>query len=286
MRSDIIIVVLANVAVSGGLIWLVTRDRIDWRLGILGFLLALRLTQSLPGWGQWFWNLSPVPWVVKTYFHQYLFIIIPGTIVGDLMLRYRSAPPTNPTPDVRHFFIAATGIVFALLLLYGLKTRAVGTTTLAAVLLCVIVWQCVKTLPGAAGALLRGLMGWGIFWLLLGLAFEPYEGGIKKDRATVSYYFVTSGLAAMVLGSLFVVIDMARIKRGFGLLIATGQNPLVAYAGVQSFVAPLLSLSGIAPWLAQFTPTPWLGALRGGIVTWLTALPGAWAAKRNLLLKT
>jgi predicted acyltransferase len=118
------------------------------------------------------------------------------------------------------------------------------------------------------------------------LAFEPYEGGIKKDRATVSYYFVTSGLAAMVLASLFVVIDMARIKRGFGLLIATGQNPLVAYAGVQSFVAPLLSLTGIAAWLAKFTPTPWLGVLRGAFVTWLTALPGAWAAKRNLLLKT
>jgi predicted acyltransferase len=286
MRSDIIIVVLANVAVSGGLIWLVTRDHIDWRLGILGFLLALRLTQSLPGWGEWFWNLSPIPWMVKTYFHQYLFIIIPGTIVGDLLLRYRNAPHTNVTPDARHIFIAALGVVMTLLLLVGLKTRAVGPTTITATLLCLILWQAAKSLPDAAGALLRGLIGWGIFWLLLGLAFEPYEGGIKKDRATVSYYFVTSGLAAMVLASLFVVIDMARIKRGFGLLIATGQNPLVAYAGVQSFVAPLLSLTGIAAWLAKFTPTPWLGVLRGAFVTWLTALPGAWAAKRNLLLKT
>ena len=37
------------------------------------------------------------------------------------------------------------------------------------------------------------------FLLLLGLCFEAYEGGIKKDISTYSYYFVCSGLALFCL---------------------------------------------------------------------------------------
>ncbi|MFM7461413.1 MAG: hypothetical protein ACKO15_11325, partial [Burkholderiales bacterium] len=124
------------------------------------------------------------------------------------------------------------------------------------------------------------------FWLMLGLAFEPFEGGIKKDKATISYYFVTSGLAFMLLVSLMAIIDLGRIRRGFGLLIATGQNPLVAYAGVQSLVPPVLTITGIAGVIEKFTATPWLGAVRGGFYTWLVAAAGAFLARRGILLKT
>ncbi len=42
-----------------------------------------------------------------------------------------------------------------------------------------------------------GIFQWGVSWLLLGLVFKPYEGGIKKDHATVSYYFLITGLGVL-----------------------------------------------------------------------------------------
>ncbi|MFM7294659.1 MAG: DUF5009 domain-containing protein [Burkholderiales bacterium] len=285
-RSDIIILVLANVAVTGSFIWLFTRHKLDWRIGILAFLLALRLTQSLPGWGQWTWNLVPKDWawIGTVYFQQYLFIIIPGTIAGDMLLRHRSM--ADGKVQANFVITAWIGVAMCVLMLVGMKARLVIETTLAAMTLSAIAWWQLRNAQDNTAKLLRALFGWGIFWLMLGLAFEPFEGGIKKDKATISYYFVTSGLAFMLLVSLMVIIDLGRIRRGFGLLIATGQNPLVAYAGVQSLVPPVLGITGIAGVIEKFTATPWLGAVRGGFYTWLVAAAGAFLARRGILLKT
>jgi predicted acyltransferase len=300
-RSDIIILVLANVAVTGSLIWLATRDRLDWRIGILAFLFALRLTQSLPGWGQWLWNLSPAPWIGTVYFQQYLFIIIPGTIAGDLLLRWirartnaaGAATQLHDAPSSRgtarfDWALAVIGLAMTLLLLIGMKSREVVPTTIAAIILSAAgIWLARGMSRGdESRATLRSLFSWGVFLLLLGLAFEPYEGGIKKDRATMSYYFVTSGLAFMTLMSLMIVIEIKKVHRGFGLMIATGQNPLVAYAGVQSLLPPLLAITGLGAVVESLTKAPWLGALRGAIYTLIIAWAGAWCAKRGILLKT
>jgi predicted acyltransferase len=288
-RSDIIILVLANVAVSGSLIWLATRDKLDWRIGILAFLFALRLCQSLPGWGQWLWNLSPAPWIGTVYFQQYLFIIIPGTIAGDLLLRWRAQP--EPSATTKQWGVAALGVGMTILLFIGMQMRWVVPTTIIAMTFAAVGWWLLgwraPTQSESDGSkVLRQLFGWGIFWLMLGLAFEPYEGGIKKDRATMSYYFVTSGLAFMLLVSLMVIIDLGRLRRGFGLLIATGQNPLVAYAGVQSLVPPVLAITGLSGVIEKITATPWLAVLRGAFYTWLVAVVGAALARRGILLKT
>jgi predicted acyltransferase len=299
-RSDIIILVLANVAVSGSFLWLWTRDRLDWRLGLLTFLLALRLTQSLPGWGQWTWNLVPKEWawIGTVYFQQYLFIIVPGTIVGDLLLRYqRSARQAAVGAATGAQHVAAwIGLALCVLMLVGMLSRMVVEASIAAAALCALGWWQLGGLRVAkrneapedhpAAQLLKSLFGWGAVWLMLGLAFEPFEGGIKKDRATLSYYFVTSGLAFMLLVSLRVALEHSGWRRGWGLVVATGQNPLVAYAGVQSLVPPLLALTGVGAQIASITATPWLGALRGAFYTWLTCWVAAFAARRGWLLKT
>jgi predicted acyltransferase len=295
-RSDIIILVLANVAVSGSLIWLWTRDRLDWRVGLLAFLLALRLTQSLPGWGQWTWNLVPKEWawIGTVYFQQYLFIIIPGTIAGDLLLRYQRMAAQQPIAPASgaQLLAAWLGVALCALMLVGMQSRMVVQATLAAALLCALGWwqlggfRAVQANNNASAQLLRSLFGWGAVCLMIGLAFEPFEGGIKKDRATLSYYFVTSGLAFMLLVSLRVALEHSGWRRGWGLVVATGQNPLVAYAGVQSLVAPLLALTGLGAMVSSITATPWLGALRGAAYTWLTCSVAAFAARRGWLLKT
>ena len=71
-RSDIIIVVLANMAVFGSLVWILTRNHLLPRLGILGILLAIRLSNMpapLGGWVSEIWEFSPyAPWIYKLYY--------------------------------------------------------------------------------------------------------------------------------------------------------------------------------------------------------------------------
>jgi predicted acyltransferase len=282
-RSDIIMLVLANVAVSGALIWLATRHRLDWRVGILVFLLALRLTQSLPGWGQWTWNLSPWPWLGTLYFQQYLFIVIPGTIAGDLLLRWRASSVQSRDARPLHA-VALPGVVACAVALVGLKGRWVVETTVLTMLLAAAgAWLARgETFP----PVLRSLIHWGAFWLLLGLAFEPFEGGIRKDRATLSYYFVTSGLACWLLVSLTIAIDLAQWRRGFGLLIGAGRNPLIAYAGATSLLPPTLAIVGLEAAFMAATSAPWAGVVRAACATLLLAWLCAWLARKNVLLKT
>ena len=79
-RSNIIILVLANMALFGSLVWLFTRDRLPLRLALLALLVALRLGSSVEGsWNEALWNASPLPWLFQIDFLKYLCIIIPGT---------------------------------------------------------------------------------------------------------------------------------------------------------------------------------------------------------------
>jgi len=56
------------------------------------------------------------------------------------------------------------------------------------------------------------------------------------------------------------------------LLIDNGQNPMIAYAGVNNFIIPILSLTGLMKLLNMMAITPWLGFLKGLIITILLAL--------------
>jgi len=67
-RSDIIIVVLTNMAVFGSFIWLFTKSNLLVRLGLLGILIAIRLSNmptQIEGWVSQIWNYSPIPWMYK-----------------------------------------------------------------------------------------------------------------------------------------------------------------------------------------------------------------------------
>jgi len=289
-RSDIIILVLSNVAVAGSFIWLWTRTRVLLRIGLLGVLLALRLTHGDEGVGKWLWEISPMPWLFQTRFLQYLFITIPGTMVGDLLSRWmkdrHAGNDTAPWSRPRYAHVAVWMVILNVVTVIGLKQRFVVETTVLVLILCILVAVLMRKPLHPTDTLLQKLFSWGFFLLLLGLAFEPYEGGIKKDHATMSYYFVTTGLAIFMLIAFIVVFDVLRWKRGFGLIIRAGQNPLVAYAGVNSLVPPIFGITGLDGVLAALTPTPWLGVARGAFYTYLVALASAFCAKKKIFLKT
>lgn len=290
-RSDIIIIVLTNVAVFGSIIWLVTRNKLLIRLGILGILIAIRLANPEIGWVKWLWNFSPIPWIYKLYYLQYLFIVIPGTIVGDLINSWMKN--TNPNLSAekhgsksRLVVIMLLMIVFILLMLVGLQARWLWQTTTIAFVLCGTGWWLLQHPYNKTEKLLKTLFGWGIYWLMLGLIFEPFEGGIKKDHPTMSYYFVTTGLSIFLLIAFTIIIDIFNRKRWLNILIENGQNPMIAYVGFANFVWPILALTGLEKLFLAITPTPWLGFVRGLFYTFVVAILVGFFTRRKIFWKT
>jgi predicted acyltransferase len=260
LRSDIIIVVLANVAVWGTLIWLVTRGRPVWRVGVLLLLVALRLAHEPAGWVQDFWNLRFLPEAVRPlalryaqpYYCQYLHIVLPGTIAGDLLCRRLYGAP-GPAPRAASGLVVAglLGLALNVLVTVGLQARWVVATALGAAGLCglglLLLWHPRRR---AAGVEPR-LFAWATFCLAVGLVLEAHEGGIRKDPSTLSYYYVTAGLALFALLA-FMLAGHWLGRRPLALLIDSGQNPMIAYVGIRNLVPPVLGLLALLP------PVAWL----------------------------
>ena len=317
-RSDIIIVVLTNMAVFGSLIWMLTRNHLLPRLGVIAIVFALRMSnlpEPVGGWVSDVWKFSPLPWIYQLYYLQYLCIVIPGTIAGDLLLQWiraGAAPVSGARTEwSAGRYLAIAGLMFGLVLvlLAGLETRqptdlptgtpgvfllngqtwlrpwVVPATLLAFALCAAGAWWLRK--PGTATErLYQQLFRWGTYWLVLGLIFEPYEGGIRKDHATLSYYFITAGLAHCVLIGFSIIIDRFQRRRWLQLLIDNGQNPMIAYAGINNFITPVLALTLVLNWSADHATTPWLGFLRGLTITLLMAVTVSFLTRRKIFWRT
>ena len=61
---------------------------------------------------------------------------------------------------------------------------------------------------------------------------------------------------------------------------------MIAYAGINNLVIPLLALTGANRLLAALTTTPWLGFARGAIITLLLALSVSFFTKRGCFWRT
>ena len=285
-RSDIIILVLANTAVFGSLIWVFTKDNLLLRLGILGFLFAFRLTQSVEGsWNEWLWDFSLFPWLYKLYYLQYLFIVIPGTIIGDILLKWMNSNDKEiemlSSKPFTVIAIISSLIVFTNLVFLQSRMLIINLTTILALLIVIYF-----ILRKGVNELLQKLFNWGSYWLLLGLAFEAFENGIKKDHSTLSYYFVTTGLAIFTYMFLTILIDYLKIKKGFRTIIENGQNPMIAYVAGSLLWMPIFAVTGFDKLLNMMIINPWMGFLKGIIFTSFVAFTASFFTKKKLFWRT
>jgi hypothetical protein len=120
----------------------------------------------------------------------------------------------------------------------------------------------------------------GCYLLICGLFFEAFEGGIKKDDATLSYFFVTGGMAFFLL---FAFDQFNILKK---LLAPVGQNPLLAYAIPGIFLLPLIDLFGLGPWYDGLMETAFQGIMHGLVIALSTALLAALATKYRIFWKS
>jgi predicted acyltransferase len=287
-KSDIILLVLANMAFFGTMIYALTAGKPLLRIGVLPFIMAIFLAAKEPGdgWAKALFSFNHIgtlhfDWLYKFYFLKYLFLIIPGTIAGEWMMQDDKAVHIINKP-LRA--LALVAVLLVLLNLYGLFARALLLNVVLSALLCGVAIYLTKKL--SAGNLLHKLTMAGTYLLLLGLCFEAWEGGIKKDSSTYSYYFVTGGLAFF---SLIVFAVMSRAQYGKSVvqyLALNGKNPMVAYVAGSLVVLPLLALTQLKPFWDVMNSNAWLGLLKGVLFTAVVSLITVFFVKRKWFWKT
>lgn len=289
-RSDIILVVLANIAIAATLIWLVSRSRWELRLGIMAVTFALLLTFGESNWLTRFLSASPIPWILHFAYWKYLLIAIPGTLVGDELVRWLQVSHLEEEEATwqrwRYSAIAGLMLVYPLVLLVGFQARWLWQTTLTCIGLGWVGWGLMRFPASSTEKLLQRLYTWGSYWLILGLALEPYQGGVKKDPATYSYFFLTAAASIFFLLFFFVAIAYFQQRRWLQLFSDCGQNPMVAYIGIANLILPLLALSGWKEQIDNMTQTPWQGVARAVVYTLLLAAIASGFTRLQLFWKT
>jgi ATP/ADP translocase len=203
-------------------------------------------------------------WAYKFYFLKYLFIVIPGMWAGELFLVVNSKTHEAYSFKNSIWSILTLGLLIALLSLLFIRGQALLCW---AVLLALVIAAWCRKLLEQYTVLTYALTRYGLFFLLMGLVLEPFEGGIKKDPSTFSYYFMTTGFG-------FLILVLSKDLSGINWLRAIrfwfaglGKNPLVAYVAGSLLILPLLSISGLRLHWDSWVSTPWQGFLKGVIFT-------------------
>ncbi len=279
--SDIILMILANMAVLGAGVWLCTRGSLTARLLAMGLAAGAHLASSSPGWVQDLYNVAQLPfwphwtfgWFFQLAFAKYLVVVLPGTIVGDLLVAWRGSKAEQNAPGSSARWIAAALLCAATVvdLLAGLWSRHVLGATLIAAVLVLAALRLAARPATSTQRLVGDLLRWGGALLALGLVLEPFEGGIKKDPATLSYLLVTPALGCLLLSALLVLTAQCRRPRAVGLLADMGRNPMVGYVGMQQLVLPVLVLTGLDVRLSGWFASPWMAGLLGALETLVLA---------------
>lgn len=294
--SNIIILVLANMALVGMLMYMFTWRSPRTRLVILVVMFGFFLSAETAGsWQQDVYNWTPLPWFYQMRYLKYLFVVMPGVYAGEwlrswLIERQSEALYQLPGASVGHEItardrdtlsnvaiaaVAILGVGIIVVNLWGLFVRDLVTNLWLSAIVTALIALFARR-AGEQAPLLTRLTNAGAALLFLGLAFEAYQGGIRKDDPTYSYYFVTSGLAFYLIATLYIVCDVYRWRTAMSPLTLAGKNPMIAYVAVNLLIMPVLDLCGIGDQYLDFwASTPFWGFMRGVV---LTALAVAVAA--------
>jgi len=315
-RHDPIFAILANVAVTSAWVWLLFPYRIATRVLLMALIVAIHFARQFSAWGLHYTELSALRtvigdraanatfWLFDPTYQKYLLITIPGTIAGDMLLVWLRPAAQRLSFKIQHsrwrelsqvqcLCLALVSAALAAAATVGLTFNDVRTTASVVAPLLLLGLALLYGAPGRrkfrGSAVLRGqsrvpgllfqrLFAWGTAWMILGLLMLPYQGGIRHEPPTLSFFFITAGVATFLL-IFFAVITEAFHRPGcLFLLIGNGQNPLIAYVAGSFVILPLLHLipaggdgSSVLEWLVAHSQQPWPAFARAAGLTLLVA---------------
>jgi len=273
-KNNIIILVLANMAFFGSICWLITAKSFLLRIGIVVAFMGIWFSHTIEGsWTSILWDFHPdIKWFYNFSFLKYLCIVLPGSILGDLLLEQKHLVQQNYTADEKskNSIIAIICLAFVVFHVVTLYVRAININLLGQVLFGFIFFLYFKYNTSGQASFYKILVLWGYVLTCIALCFEPIDGGIKKDPSSFSYWFLTSGLAFVF----YIVGDYCtRIFRNNIIIMSivrNGQNPMVAYCVTAFFITPLFGLTHLLPLFDHLSAlSPYCGLVKAAVYIFL-----------------
>lgn len=281
--SNIIILILSNVALFAGVVYLATSAK--WLNGkgrmvraVLFVALALLvLGADVEGsWAGDIMHYSPLWWLLRMDYLRYLLILLPAMEAGEMlresMKESAVATERGKKNDGWAVVLAVAAVVLIVATLGTVQNHQIGLWAIVSLATLLVMGVAANRVSGSMGTLWQRLTLLAVVLMTLGIMAEPLQGGIKKDPATLGYLFTTAGLAVVALVALSVVVDYFGCRKASAFLWQSGQNPMVAYVACDLVVYPLLNITGGVALLWPLYSSPWLGALHGVILTTVTIL--------------
>lgn len=282
-RSDIIIMVLAYVALFGGLIWIISRRSLILRGGII---IAIGIVKGLTSYIPEIFSFMPsvdsigIGWIFRWEFLQYLMVALAGSVAGDMILRRREEQKTE-THLKSDVWMASLALLTAVFQLWGLYTRHVTAdfmiSAASAIIFLIIAFR--------HKALWSDITTLGYLMMLVGIAFDPIDGGITKDHCNLSYMMTTAGMAAIVTG--FLICMETRFGMKARWFSECGQNPMMAYTVTNFLTAPVLSAIGLLQLIDSWAfGSPFMGIVRGLFITGLMMAVTIFFTRRKIFWRS
>ena len=123
--SDIIIMILAVMAIWGGVIWMLTKDNLRLRWLVILLVAAFKALDSyVPAALDFVPSCSAISWFFSWDWLQYLLIVLPGSVIGDMILSHSRS---GESLKIDKPGVVAGAVAFAAVVvqLWGLFTRNV-----------------------------------------------------------------------------------------------------------------------------------------------------------------
>ena len=258
-----------------------TKDNIRLRWLVLLFIIALKaLSSYTPQVLAWVPSLSGIGWFFSWGYLQYLVIAVAGSIIGDML---QSHSRSEEKTEINGYHIAAGIIALAAMLvqLWGLFTRHI----LADFIISAVLGAAFVALTWKRRNILASLGYFGFAFMLVGIIFDPIDGGITKDHCNLAYMLTTTGMTALT-GVFVLVLELKWNIKGRGLS-GCGQNPMLAYGVTNFFTGPILAMLGIGAWLDTISlGSPFWGVIRGLVYTLLMVAVTCFFTKKKLFWRS
>ena len=165
--------------------------------------------------------------------------------------------------------------------LWGLFTRHI----LADFIISAILGAAFVVLTWKRRNIVSSLGYFGFAFMLIGIIFDPIDGGITKDHCNLSYMLTTTGMTALT-GAFVLALELKWHIKGRGLS-GCGQNPMLAYTVTNFLTGPVLAMLGIGAWLDAISlGSPFWGIIRGLVYTLLMVAVTCFFTKKKLFWRS
>ena len=288
--KDIIIFILAHMAVLASCIYIFTIGRPILRFGVLAFYGVMLFWATFPdSVGAKIMSYTPLDWVYNPFYLRYLFILIPASFAGEILMKWmdernKGEHITNTKPLVAWGMIGVTLLMVIANMCCIYLHEIILSVVITLVLAIIGVWILKDARDYAS--LWKKLFILGSALMILGIACEPIDGGVKKDGPSFSYMFVTGAMATMLLIFFNVVCDYFKSHRYTNFLVMSGQNPMVAYVACGLVIWPLLQWTGITNYMGVFYTSPFMAFLQGVLLTTMAVLMTIFFTKMKCIWRT